>query len=392
MRFRKYLPLLRDYGVESSVFTGTPKAKKISEDHKKEPWYTVGYGEELPTESYEDIEIVRYRLPEKPRSKRLDVYHQKLRENICTRYKDTDVIQFLSPFSESTLETFRYAKENNIATVAACTLAKKPHPNIVKRIINNYQTKKIFSSCDCVVVSSEEMKEYLCDLGVRNRIEIIANGVDTQAYQPVNNPAEKNAIRKKLGIDSRKKVLLNVGSVHPRKGTELLLGAFQMMSQERDDIELYVAGSRIDMVDNSLKEFHQKINKFISKPSLNGNVHFLGLVDNVNEYMKVADVFLFPSREEGMGNVVMEAMASGLPVVVTPYLGFPSIFGKKDKHYLLADFDEQSIVNSVNQLFDNRLICENMISNAMKNVKDNLSVVRSVGEFSELYSRLNTNN
>lgn len=384
MRFRKYLPLLRDYGVESSVFTGTPKAKKISEDHKKEPWYTVGYGEELPTESYEDIEIVRYRLPEKPRSKRLDVYHQKLRENICTRYKDTDVIQFLSPFSESTLETFRYAKENNIATVAACTLAKKPHPNIVKRIINNYQTKKIFSSCDCVVVSSEEMKEYLCDLGVRNRIEIIANGVDTQAYQPVNNPAEKNAIRKKLGIDSRKKVLLNVGSVHPRKGTDLLLRALAVIAKERQDVELYIVGSRVDEVDDTLTAFHNQLNELVSLEEVRGRIHFVGLVENVDEYMKASDVFVFPSREEGMGNVVMEAMSAKLPVVVTPYLGFPSVFGNNE-NYLLVEFEPEDIAEKILALLDDMSLSDYIIDNAYKNVTEKLNFDDAVRAYSKLY-------
>lgn len=384
MRFRRYLPMLREHGIESSVFTGTPKEKKITRLHKKEPWYSVAHGERLPMEKHLDIEVMRYRLPERPAKKRLGMYHAKLRENLKLYYKDINVIQFLSPFSMEAIETFKYANKNNIATVVACTLAKKPHPNLIKRIIKNYQTKKIYSSADCVVVSSEEMRDYLYEYGVNNRIEVIGNGVDTNTYKPVRELKEKESIRRKLGIPIDKKVLLNVGTVHPRKGTDLLLKAFERIAQQRDDIQLYIAGSRVDMIDGSLREFHREIHDLATQAGLTDAIHFLGLVDNVNEYMKASDVFVFPSREEGMGNVVMEAMASGLPVVVTPYLGFPKVFGNND-HYILTEFCSEDIAEKILHLICHETLSDQITSNAYNNVIENLNLDNSVRMYSKLY-------
>ena len=388
IRFRRYLPLLSKYSIESRVITGTPKAKKITQVHKSEPWYSRAYGDQLPLENYQGIDITRYRLPEKPAKKRLNVFQQRLRERLISSHNDTDVIQFLSPFRMSIIETFKLAKKNNIATVVACTLAKGTSQNSVKNFLDSYKIKKIYSAPDCVVVSSNEIKDYLLNHGVRNRIEVIANGVDVDFYKPVKSITDKENVKKNLGVRAGRKMLLNVGTVHPRKGTDLLLRAFKVIAQENKDVDLYIAGSRVDAIDKKISGFSDELNSLLSDPILQGRVHFLGLIDNVHEYMRAADIFVFTSREEGMGNVVMEAMASGLPVVVTNYLGFPSVFGEDTKQFMLCDLEETSIAEKTLELLNSESLASNLASSALTHVRNTLALNKSVQKFADLYQEL----
>ena len=389
IRFRRYLPLLSQHGVIPSVITGTPKAKKITQAHKNEGWYAKPYGEKLTTENFKGIPINRYRLPEKPAKKRLALFHEKIKEQIMLGEDSPDVIQFLSPFHSSAAETFKLARKRNVGTVVAFTLAKSANPNVIKQWLQSRKLRQLFSVPDCIVVSSREIESYLIDRGIKNRIEVIANGVDVNEFSPVKDDEEKERIRRELGMSSDKKILLNVGTVHPRKGTDLLLSAFKIIAQQDSNVDLYIVGPDINTMDQSLDAFNKTLNEIIDEPILKNRVHFVGLVDNVSEYMKVSDMFVFPSREEGMGNVVMEAMASGLPVVVTPYLGFPSVFGRNEKHYMLSEFSGTSIANSIMQILSNATLHKELSLSAKHNIEKELLLEKSIQKFATLYTQIN---
>ena len=75
-----------------------------------------------------------------------------------------------------------------------------------------------------------------------------------------------------------------------------------------------------------------------------------GEITNVEDYLRISDVFILPSFQEGMGNVVFEAMATGLPCILTPYIGLPEEFGSPGKHYILVEHNIDSISDGVIKL------------------------------------------
>ena len=140
--------------------------------------------------------------------------------------------------------------------------------------------------------------------------------------------------------------------------------------------------------DQTMEQFDKNVNRLLACPELKGRVHLVGMVDNVSDYMQASDIFIFPSREEGMGNVVMEAMATMIPVVVTPYLGFPSVFGNNNQHYLRAEFDERSIANQVEQLLADSDLTRRLVQNAKTNIDEKLLLQDSIQQFANLYIQL----
>jgi glycosyltransferase involved in cell wall biosynthesis len=76
-------------------------------------------------------------------------------------------------------------------------------------------------------------------------------------------------------------------------------------------------------------------------------ITFTGKIENVEDYLRAADVFVLPSRREGFANVVAEAMASGLPCVLTPYQGLPEEFGIPGQEFLLSSYEPEKLAASI---------------------------------------------
>lgn len=388
IRFRRYLPKLKTLGIEPEVFTGTAKSKKLSQQDRQSNWYKQPIGTLLPEEEYLGIRITRYRLPDKPASRRLKVFHEKLRLEIENNSIQPDVIQFLSPIPLSIDKTLKFLKEKGISTVFTYTLPKIISYSWLGAHLENKRLIRMLRGFDCIVVSSNEVKSYLELRGVKNDIKVIPNGVDTQKFAPAINEKERISLKKKLGLSNNRKYLLSVGTIHPRKGTDLLLKSFKILAGKTDDTDLYICGPRADLTDKKLAKFKEEINKLLSDPLLKDRVYLSGFVDNIEQYMRIADVFIFPSREEGMGNVVLEAMASKLPVVMTPFLGFPKYFGENGKHYLLSDFDELDIAHCVERLLKEKDLAMSITCSAYNNIIENHVIDKSIDKYFSLYQQL----
>jgi glycosyltransferase involved in cell wall biosynthesis len=207
-----------------------------------------------------------------------------------------------------------------------------------------------------IIVSSTVLRDMMVGLGVKNRIEIIPNGVDLQRFRPVEDEDERQALRVSLGMSEHRKVIITVGAIHPRKGTDVLLEGWVRLIKDHPGTELFLVGLRKDLSYPDLAEFRRKLETLITASGASDRVHFTGLVRNIEEYLRAADVFVFPSVREGMPNVVLEAMASGVSVILTPFIGLSEDFGKPGKEYLLSDRDPEALSSSMAAILnDSRL-------------------------------------
>ena len=135
------------------------------------------------------------------------------------------------------------------------------------------------------------------------KYEFIPNGIDVEKFR-FNNEVRKQ-IRKDLGIED-KLVIGNVGRLCYQKNQEYLLEVFAKLQTQRPDSVLLLVG------EGELKaELQQKAEKL----GISDRVIFYGVTDKVEELLCAMDIFAFPSRFEGLGSVVVEAQAAGLPVV-----------------------------------------------------------------------------
>ncbi len=151
-------------------------------------------------------------------------------------------------------------------------------------------------SFDRHVAVSWKTKLDLLEAGLRKPMAVIPNGVDVERISSVP-PA---------GLESD---VIFVGRLIPEKGADLLLGALAEVKKEIPDVRAVVVGDGPE---------REKLERLSDRLGLKSNVLFIGFLeshDDVIALMKASKVFALPSRREGFGMVVLEAMASGLPVI-----------------------------------------------------------------------------
>lgn len=136
------------------------------------------------------------------------------------------------------------------------------------------------------------------------RAKVIHNGIDLNKYCVT---IDRKLKRNSLGI-TRKYVISTVGRIDDQKNPEFLIEVFYELFNIRDDVELLWCGTG---------ELENRVSEKISDYQIQDCVHLLGQRSDVNEILSVSDLFLLPSRFEGLGIVLVEAQASGLPCVMS---------------------------------------------------------------------------
>lgn len=180
---------------------------------------------------------------------------------------------------------------------------------------------------DKVSVLCTPMYERCVSLGMdKSKLQIIPNGVDVEKF----TVKDRALCRSELTIDQNSKVILFVGSLVPVKGVDTLLKAFAAMTALRPEasIKLYIVGS--GYLESDLK-------RLASELRITNDVVFVGRVPH-NElpvWMNAADCLCLPSLSEGHPNVVMEALACGIPVVASAVGAIPDFVTDKTGYLIV---------------------------------------------------------
>jgi glycosyltransferase involved in cell wall biosynthesis len=148
------------------------------------------------------------------------------------------------------------------------------------------------------MVPTRELKRTLGEIGFEN-LKVVSRGVDTKLF----NMGKRNAqLRQSWGADEHAKVLISVGRIAPEKNLEQVLKAYEALRFSGSNLKLVMVG------DGPLREQYQQ--RFPS-------IIFPGMLsqDQLAVYYASSDLFLFPSQTETFGNVTLEALASGIPVL-----------------------------------------------------------------------------
>lgn len=158
-----------------------------------------------------------------------------------------------------------------------------------------------------IAISSEIGQELENNEFNSGKIFDIPNGVDTAVYHPATL-AEKEALRKDLQLPLNKKIFIFTGKITRRKGIDTLITAWAQTDQAKQQGLLLLVGSGLGQAD-SLEDY---LTETLANGDFADSVIRTGEVSNLDQYLAAADIFVFPSRREGLPNSLLEAMACGL--------------------------------------------------------------------------------
>lgn len=165
---------------------------------------------------------------------------------------------------------------------------------------------------------SAALRQAYLDAGLpADRVELVANGIDVDEFAPAS-PEEKRRLRRSLGLDADRPVVLFVGFFSHDKQPRVLFDAWlRLRDVHGTDTSLVFVGatkSSYQEVDESLAD---GIRAEAARRGLGDRVTFTGAVHDVHDYFRLADVFVLPSRREGLPVALMEAMSCGVPSVAS---------------------------------------------------------------------------
>ena len=193
-----------------------------------------------------------------------------------------------------------------------------------------------------VALTDRESRDYT-DLNVypADKLVQIHSGVDIEKFKQV--PVSAVEKKRSLGLDRNGIVVGFIGWLLPIKGPMHLLKAMEDVWQDHDDTSLVFIGKGDLDVDLRAEAL---------KTGANGRVNFLGWRNDIDEIMPLFDIFVLPSLNEGMGRVLVEAMAAGKPIVASNVGGIPDLVQHDHNGLLVPPGDEKALAAGIKQLIN----------------------------------------
>ena len=235
--------------------------------------------------------------------------------------------------------------------------------------------KLYFKLIDKVTVISNFLGKWAKDLGIKDdKIIVVPNGVDIKKFSDLKK--EK---------DNKSKIILTVSRLVEKNGVEYLIRALKLLITDYGLLitELLIVGNG---------KLRNKLENLVRNLDLADKVKFLGELsfEETQKYYGIADIFCRSSLSEGFGNVFVEAMAAGVPVIATPVGGIVDFLQDKKTGWFCEVKNPESIAEKISYILDekNKVEVEQVIFNAKKMAQEKYSWDKIAGKMGGIFIKI----
>lgn len=215
----------------------------------------------------------------------------------------------------------------------------RPHVSTCHGFYKARLTRRIFPCWGSAVIaiSPAVQKHLRDDFHVPDdRIALIPSGIDMRTYAPVNGD-RKCELRHKYHWGAEP-VLGIIARLSDVKGQDVLIEAMTKIRAQIPDAKLIMVGEG---------KMESALRGMVTRLGLEQNVFFYPLACKVSEILPALDIFVMPSRQEGLGLSIMEAQASGLPVVASRVGGIPSLIEDGKTGFLVEPENPDALARTI---------------------------------------------
>jgi len=225
-----------------------------------------------------------------------------------------------------------------------------------------------------VVCVSNSIKNDLNQMGLLNsKAEVIPNGIGLDKFDIEVDIKQK---RKELGLSSSDFVICSVGRLSKEKNQKMLIDSAEYILEEIPNAKFIIVG------DGPLKENLQYL---VHSKGLEKYVIFLGEREDVPEILKISDCFVNCSNYESFGLAIVEAMASGIPVVATDSGGVGEIIRNDEIGTLIFRNDTKGLIEAVVRLKKGKEFLQGLIQKGKEYAQTHYVLNRMVDKYNNLY-------
>ena len=226
--------------------------------------------------------------------------------------------------------------------------------------------RAIWKKATALVANSQGLKDRALRFMPSLPMEVIPNGIDLERFNPVQKRDESDGLK-----------LLTVGRLSVTKRVELLIDAVEILHKEGYKLSLTIAGGG---------KREQKLRDLLAQKELRNIVNIRGRInpENMPQRYRQSDIFVSASMQEGMSNAMLEAMASGLPIITTRCEGVEELV--TDNGLVVEEASGEVIAQAIKQLANDRPLCEQMAT-AARTRAEQFTWSRTAEEYLALYER-----
>jgi glycosyltransferase involved in cell wall biosynthesis len=234
---------------------------------------------------------------------------------------------------------------------------------------------------DGYIAISEQVGQALVDVigPIGHKVEVIPNGVDIEQYDVDTQASDiRSSIRTDLGLDTSARLIAMIGTLKEVKGHRYMIEAMSVLAPRYPDLHLLLAG------DGALRA---QLEAQTADAGLDDRIHFLGSRSDVPGLLAASDLFVLPSLWEGLSMALLEAMATGLPILASKVSGTVQAIVPGEHGLLIPPGDTQAIVDGLVELLSDPDRARAMGQAAKRRVQAEFSAQKQADEHLNLYSR-----
>jgi glycosyltransferase involved in cell wall biosynthesis len=215
-------------------------------------------------------------------------------------------------------------------------------------------------------VSTEAAQQFAEEAGIApDRFTVLSSGVDTEQFRPPTKPKANGRV-----------VLGCVGRLDPVKAHDVLIEAFACIAEGPGDPELHLLGDGPCRAD---------LERLARQRGIADRVRFLGMAADVSERLREMDLFVLASHREGRPTSIMEAMATGLPVVATRVGSVPELVAEGRTGLLVDPGDATALARALGALITDEALRRRLAEEARRVAVAELSLDRMVAQYAAFY-------
>lgn len=287
------------------------------------------------------------------------------------------------------LSAFLLAKIFKGKIIIKMTMVGHDDPLAIKKRKFGGLQLRLFLLADKFISISSALSDSYKQMGLPLvKLELIPNGVDINRFHPVYDQIQKAKLRESLGLPSGE-IATFVGPLVQRKRIDFLIEIWRDIVKRIPEARLLLIGPYEGSSEDFDAYFFERIKKMIKEYELEDNVYVLGEIDEVEKYLQVSSIFIFPSIREGLPNALMEAMACGLPCVVLKIKGISENIIKNNREgILINNQDKRAFIDAILYLLKTRGFSKKIGEKARMKIERDFSINKIAGKYVSIYKEL----
>ena len=249
---------------------------------------------------------------------------------------------------------------------------------LFRNLISHYMVRKFANRCDGVVVPTYSAEEYLRAVGVKTHITVLPTGIDFKKFESIDK-SKAEEIRSRY-VSDNEYLLVTVSRLGKEKNLDFLLDTIAFVKEKADfDFRLIMLGEG---------PYRDELENKIDTLNLGSTVFLTGAVepDEMGYYYSAADLFVFTSKSETQGMVILEAMSAGLPVLSVRSSGIDDVVQNDFNGYKTKEDPKVWLEKLENILTDKKLYMK--LSENAQDFASHYSIDEIAGKMHEFYARL----